>query len=744
MHNFFIKYFFPLANIKLEAPFIFIIFFVFLIAYSNLKANTFPGISVSVNKNTGEYKISSSEMNWNFQGSIGHELTKLKTLLGQDALGIFKEIKFSWQDNISYQGTIKWYKNDPVVIFSLILPEGSTSMPKAFPSFTGFPEKMKNFSYNNDNFAPPQFKLNETSTPWLFFSSNDSQPKDKFNAFIISPASDFIVSKLTGDGKTLISSGLNPGIKDLPKNFNHKTILVFNHGIKKTWDTWGKVLRTMYNRDIPHNDADPVLKYFGYWTDNGADYYYNYDTAIGYSKTLLAIRNRYKQEEIPLGYIQLDSWWYEKSIYDYDGKPDADHKNTKLPLGKWNRYGGLMNYSADPFLFPGGLAAFHKEIGIPLVTHNRWIDPHSPYHDKYEISGFAAIDPKLWDHIIKYIKQSGVICYEQDWLNYIYNKSTGMSENLNIGNAFTDGMANACKKYGLSMQYCMAMPRYFLQGLKYNNLTTIRTSGDRFEPQHWKHFLYTTQLGYECGMYPWCDIFKSNELGNMILSVLSAGPVGTGDAIGKEDKSNILMACRKDGVIVKPDIPILPIDNDYTNDYQGIKSPMLAYTYTMHGNITTGYLFAFAEDSSFRKDISFIPSELGIKGEVAIYNPLSKKIHIINGDTEFKSNIPDDLYTYFIIAPVSASGIAFFGDEGKIASTGKQRISYIEEKGEILKIKVLFAKGESSVNLLGYSKNPIISLKGTTNYNPNIHVFKINLPSNGKKEVTVTIYQTNK
>lgn len=723
----------------MEVPLISLFLFVLIITFSNLKANTFSGISVSVNKVTGEYKVSSSVMNWNFQGSTGHVLKNIKTSQGEDEIGIFKEIKFSWQDNISYQGAIKWYENDPVVIFSLILPQGSTSMPKAFPSFTSFPEKMKSFSYNNDNFAPPQFKLNETSTPWLFFSLNDSQPNDHLNSFIISPASDFIVSKLTGDGKTLISSGLNSEIKNLPNNFNHKTILVFDNGIKKTWETWGKAMRAIYKRNIPNADADTILKYFGYWTDNGADYYYDYDTTIGYSKTLLALKNRYKQEGIPLGYIQLDSWWYEKSIYDYDGKPDADHKNIKLPLGQWNRYGGLLKYKADPFLFPRGLFAFHKEMGIPLVTHNRWVDPQSSYHFKYKISGFAAVDSKYWDHIIRYIKQSGVTCYEQDWLNYIYNKSPQMSEDLSVGNLFTDGMANACKKYGISIQYCMAMPRYFLQGLKYNNLTTIRTSGDRFNPEHWKHFIYTSQLAYECGMYPWSDVFKSRELGNMILSVLSAGPVGTGDAIGKEDKSNILMACRKDGVIVKPDIPILPIDKDYINDSKGIKSPMLGYTYSQHGNITTGYLFAFAVDSSYSKDINFIPSELGFKGVAAIYNPLSKKINIIDSRDEFKSKIPKELYTYFIIALVSASGIAFLGDEGKIASNGKQRIAYIKEKGNMLKVKVLFAKGESSVKLLGYSKNQVVSSKGSSKYDLKTHIFSINLPSNGKTEVTLSI-----
>lgn len=543
-----------------------ILYYRFLLLYLLLISipilgQTSSNISVKVEK-TGEYVITSVPMNWKFAGSIGHVLTDINSLKGHDEIGNFSEIKFKWDSGNAYEGAIKWYADKPVVMFLLTLLNDQTKPLDAFPSFTEFPTDMNKFSFNNDNFAPPQFKLNETSTPWLFFD-------DKMNSFIISPASDFIVSKLTGDGNKKISSGLNDEVKNLPAKFTHETILVFTNGIRNAWDIWGKSLRAMYKRKLPVNDADPVLKYFGYWTDNGADYYYNCDTTLGYSQTLLDLKKRYKEEGIPLGYMQLDSWWYEKSIYDVNGKPDADHKSPNLPYGKWNRYGGMMSYTADPFLFPKGLSGFHKEAGLSLVTHNRWIDHKSPYHDKYKISGYAAIDQKYWNHIISYLKNSGVVCYEQDWLNYIYDKSPQMAEGIDVGNEFTDGMANACLKAGISMQYCMAMPRFFLQGLKYNNLTTIRTSGDRFRMDKWKHFIYTSELAYECGIYPWCDVFKSDEKGNMILAVLSSGPVGTGDAIGREDKENIMMACRKDGVLVKPDIPILPIDEDYINDAAG-------------------------------------------------------------------------------------------------------------------------------------------------------------------------------
>lgn len=705
-----------------------------LICFTGINFSTFAqaknNIDVKIIPQSGTYTITSSVMHWTFSGTVGQPLNDVRSVNGKDAIGTYKEASFKWKNNINYVGAIRWYKTSPVILFYLSLPNGSDNSLVAFPNFTSFPGSLYHFSYENVNFSNPQFKLNETSTPWLLFDDNK-------NACVISPASDFLVAKMTGDGRSNISSALNPEVKQLPAHFTHTTIMVFNTGIRTTWDTWGNALRQLYHRRRPANDADKVVNYFGYWTDNGADYYYNYDTTKGYAATLLALKKQYKEKGIPLGYMQLDSWWYEKSIYSPEGKPNADHKNKLLPKGAWNRYGGLMEYKADPFLFPDGLAAFQQKLGLPLITHNRWIDPQSPYHKQYKISGYAAIDPAFWKNIMSYIKRSGVICYEQDWLNYIYSQSPEMISSLSVGNAFTDGMANAAKAQGIDLQYCMAMPRHFLQGVKYNNLTTIRTSDDRFEIKKWMPFIFTSQLGYEMGIWPWCDVFKSSETGNMIVSVLSAGPVGTGDAIGKEDKATIMMACRNDGVLVKPDVPLLPMDEDYIQIAHNDGKPILAYTYTRHSSVTTNYIFAFADAHTTNTQIVFKPADVGMKGSVVVYNPISNKIQLMRANETFSDALPTARYAYYILAPITASGIAFLGDEGKIVATGKKRIEEIKTTEEKLQVKIAFAKGESSVRLHGYYEHAFTPDKGQLTLDAATHLFTlvVTAPVNGGEVV---------
>ncbi|MFT3934857.1 MAG: hypothetical protein QM726_14630 [Chitinophagaceae bacterium] len=691
-----------------------------------LKAQVKTNIAVKVDAATGNYNIFSATQKWNWTGSTHRELKHVQQKIGNDSLGQYKAISFEWTGNNLYKGTIRWYNSLSVVLFDLSLPDGATDQSvESFPSFSTVPDSLYHFSYHNRIFPLPQFFLEETSTPWMFFNDN----KD---ACIISPASDFIVSLMTNNGNTQVNSGLNPQVKKLPPHFTHTSIMVIKQGIGNAWDTWGNTLRTMYKRKRPANDADVVLKYFGVWTDVGGDYYYNFDTSKGYDGTLLALKEHYKKEGIPLGYLQLDSWWYQKSYNNVFGKSGGLPKRKDLPEAPWNRSGGLMEYKADPALFPKGLAAFQQELGLPLVTHNRWMDSSSPYHDKYKISGIGAIDPGFWNEVMTYLKSSGVAVYEQDWMNYIYMNNPEMISDINIGNAFTDNMAKAAAEKGLHMQYCMGLPRYFMQGVKYNNLTTIRTAGDRFKQERWMNFLFTSQLAYEMGIWPWSDVFKSKELNNMIVSVMSGGPVGTGDSISTENKANIMMACRNDGVLVKPDRPMLPIDQNYLQLAKTERTPIIAATYTRHNNIQTGYVLAFAGDSTKVSQYHFNLHDVGMQGNCVLFEPLTKTLRLMNNTDEVNTQLPADSFAFYIVAPVTASGIAFLGDAGKIAATGKQRIATIENTATQLKIKVLFAPGEPSVTLQGYCDAPVKTNTGTVSYDKESKLFTVTVSPLGK------------
>ena len=50
----------------------------------------------------------------------------------------------------------------------------------------------------------------------------------------------------------------------------------------------------------------------GYWTANGAFYYYNTIQGLNYEDTLIELANYFKAQDIPIRYMDIDSWWYFK------------------------------------------------------------------------------------------------------------------------------------------------------------------------------------------------------------------------------------------------------------------------------------------------------------------------------------------------------------------------------------------------------------------------------------------------
>lgn len=692
------------------------------------------GLSLHWEASTGSYQITGKQPEWKFGGSINQPLRGVAASRGHDQIGSYQQLSFEWQDGPTpMSGEIRLYEQKALALFAQTCRTATKSPPPPFPDFKVLPDKLHVFSYGHHEFAPPRFAATEISTPWLLFD-NDA------NAFIISPASHFMVASMLGDGRTEVASGFNPLLRDLPAGFTQQTLVAFGPGINRTWNLWGKALLDLHNARRPSDDADTVLKYLGYWTDNGATYYYNYDTNLGYAGTLQSLIEHCRQNQIPLHYLQLDSWWYYKSTTDPDGQPGKTKKAGNLPDGEWNCYGGLLEYKAATNLFPNGLDAFQKTIGLPLVTHNRWIDPASPYHQQYHISGIAAVDPEWWDHIADYLKASGIVTYEQDWLDRIYTYSPAFSSNIETGEAFLDNMARACQDQGITMQYCMPYPCYFLQGSRYGNLTTIRTSGDRFNTNHWDNFLYTSRLAASLGIWPWADVYMSRETDNVLLSTLSAGPVGIGDAIGTVNRMNLLQAVRADGVIVKPDAPIVPLDQSYVADAEKKTAPLTASTFTDRGGVKTEYVFAFNRPRTPADQVQFSPAELGLRGPAYVYDYFSGKGKLLNDRADFTAPLDRDASAFYVVAPVGQSGIAFLGDKDKFVGTGRQRIVSLRDEPGQLTARVVLAQDEKSVVLHGYAavKPQVAVISGLDDaiqYDSAGHYFTIEVKPDGDTPV---------
>jgi len=672
------------------------------------------GMTVSLSA-SGTYTITTLTPPWTFSGSVAQIPSNPVKVSGVDNIGGYSELRFGYSASVAHTASLRLYTNQPVVLFAdTSLAAGANDL--SFPHLTSYPNNLYHLSYSGE-FAPPTFSALVDESPWVFFDTN-------FNTFVLSPGTNYVIASHTQNADGSIDCGINAAITALPAGFTHRTILTVQAGINQAFDTWGNVLTGLSGKIRPANDAAVELNKLGYWTDNGASYYYNYNPSYGYAGTLLAVRDEFASKGFPLGYLQLDSWWYPKGTANtWQGDATNDR-------------GGVNQYIPDPTLFPNGLAAFQQQLGLPLFTHCRWIDTVSPYRAQYAMSRNVIADSRYWTNIMASLKAAGVTTFEQDWLS----EKAVPAMNLNDPPAFMNDMAAAAASNGLNLQFCMELPRHYLQSSLYGNLMTLRVSIDRFERGKWNSFLYCSRLASAVGAWPWTDVYPSSESRSVLLSTLSAGPVGVGDSLGTINKTILSKSVRPDGVIVKPDEPIMPLDQNYLNDAKGLGLPMVAGTRVDNGNLRALYLFSYARNAN-STNTSFTPGRLGVAGPAYVYDYFKQTGSVVsNGNTfAFSTSTANDTSggTFHVVVPIGPSGIAFLGDTNKYVTLGKKRISGLTDTG-ILKATVLFAQGETNLTLIGYAPAAPYAWAfggsiGAISYDATKHLFSLNVAPDDSK-----------
>jgi hypothetical protein len=665
----------------------------------------------------GSYELGFSTTGWRLGGKLPENPASIKRADGKDSIGDYEALSATYRGGARTE-EIRVYKNSPIVLFEDTWNiAGPNEAP--FPAFEQLPSRLMKFSYQEQVFGIYEFGALGPEGPWSLFDQQG-------DVLLLSPADHFLVSRMEESAKGEAVSRILDSIQTLPAGFSHRTLVVCGRGVNGTFAMWGGALMALGGKQRPANDANVVLAKLGYWTDRGARYYYKFEPQLGYTGTLLALKDQFEKLGVPFGYMQLDSWWYPKGNND-----------------RWDSVGSILAdgedlYQADKELFPTGLAAFQQSLGLPMMTHARWISTASPYREKYKMSANVIIDPAYWNSTAEYLAQADVVTYEQDWLNQNARPELNLEDPQN----FLGDMSRAMLSKGISIQYCMPLPSHYMASTQYPNVQTIRPSHDRFDRDKWDSFLYDSRLASAVGLWPWTDVFFSAELPNLILSTLSAGPVGVGDALGGTNAINLAAAIRRDGVIVKPDTPVLPIDTMYASDATNPAEPMVAMARTSFGDFTERYVFAYARTAS-EEMVSVPLSNLEFSGPVFAYNWAAHTGEVIPAGGNLQLKFVDG-WDYQVLTPVNKKGLALLGDIDQIVPAGKQRIAALSDHGS-LTATVKFAPGEDLLTISGYASNrpKIKALQGKlthATYEPKTDIFRAELApdSSGQAVLRVT------
>ncbi len=411
------------------------------------------GLSALVRPDGG-WQVTTSDPAWTFSGLVGTMVSDVRRTAGQDRIGRFRQVEFGYQADGPRRSSIRIYENVPVVVFATTNLAAAPNIAP-FPVISSYPKLPYQHSYSGI-FGIFQFNTfaDAGDSPWLYFNGDNE-------AFLLFPASHFEQAATSANSDGSIASGIMPSIGTLPAGFTQQTILTAGRGVNSVYGIWGNALTGLTGKKRPASDDGPVLGTIGYWTDHGATYYYSYESSLGYLGTLQAVADDWKAKGLPLGYLQLDSWWYPKG-------PQAQWQDSS---------DGEYLYQADPQLFPADLKGFQRQIGRPLLTHARWIDPSSPYRSEYQVSGNVVTDPRFWQDRMRYLREASVVTYEQDWLG----ASAQSAYDLTAPDQFFGNMARFAAANGITIEYCMPLPRNYLQTTLYDNVTHVRISNDRFD-----------------------------------------------------------------------------------------------------------------------------------------------------------------------------------------------------------------------------------------------------------------------
>lgn len=632
-------------------------------------------------------------------------------------LGAFTKTSLTWQADDSAKTLIvtsfNMYEDSPAVVFTQDfshagLPGSSVGdenkVCTSFPSFY-VPKKMAS---NLGFMSYGHIFIHDVAVGSWASGSKDIQsglyggPLSIFNAsgvsLVMSAFNEFMASSVYYDpASSVVMQGVMGRVQEIPKGYQLQTVVHFGNRLKKAWFEWGDMLLKNYGTKRL-TDTDPSLKYLGYWTDNGAFYYYNMEVGKNYEQTLLDVKKYAEENYIPYRYLQLDSWWYYKGLH-----------------------GGVKNWTAMPFIFPDGLKKFNQMVGLNFHAHNRWWAPDTDYAKqnggKYEfiVEAEKALpqDKNFWDYLLASSKEWGLFLYEQDWLNQQFESMNATLENITVGRTWLMDMAYGAKKNNMYLQYCMPMARHLLQSVEIPQLTQARASGD-YQPGNGQWDIgFTSIMHHAIGIHPFKDNFWTTQTqpGNVyfksekhphlqtVVAALSTGPVGPSDKIGYSNISLINRTCNSDGVLLMPSRPAMMIDASIQNMAlgSGTVSGQIWSTYSLISNYTFGTILSIETG----KPIKLVPADADLEMPDPSFAFADGSMDLQQFDSNHKLTVgPSTVDEYQLWHASPGIGFmndtyVFMGEMTKIVAVSPNRVQNLSVSKTAIHMKVLAGTRET-------------------------------------------------
>jgi hypothetical protein len=224
----------------------------------------------------------------------------------------------------------------------------------------------------------------------------------------------------------------------------------------------------------------------------------------------------------------------------------------------------------------------------------------------------------------------------------------------------------------------------------------VRTSGDHgyiaTPGQLWAWFCTTNALARALGLMPFKDVFRADPaiVGDhgepeALLSALSTGPVGLGDRVGRFDPALAKRTCRADGTLIKPHVPIAATSRSMLVSAGSRPVLMTAESHSDHPAGRWAYVMTMRcspGDDPVTGDVALADlGESAPAGDVVVWDWRAGSARRMGADGHWTASLAQEQWTYHVVAPVLAGGIAVIGDVSKFVPAGDARIEVTERAG---------------------------------------------------------------
>jgi len=680
---------------------------------------------------------------------------------GADDLGAFDALALRWEPAPPHavRTSVRAYRERPLLVFRLEaaaalrglatprFDEPSLAWPWCRPDARaagGLPEGARAFAHAYTEFALPTqsdpscagffllpFRPAVVAPLWLVAADGRAlllAPLDAFHEQVIAVprATDGAAAsepaRAAGPTDAGAAAGLRCGwhgdLDEAPAGFANELAVWAGPGPRVALDQHCSVLMARAGTRRPGRYADRLGARLSYWTDNGAAYWYRTEPGEdGVAGTLAAAARSLREQRIPFGVFQLDSWFYPHAELRPFDDPDVS-----VPPS------GLRTWDARPDVLPDGVRALRRALGDPpLAAHCRHFSADSTYFEVFEAwrDGDRAhpTGPALYERLLEQAAGWGVETFDHDWLIECFLGVRGLRAAPGRARAWQEGIDRAAARLGLTLQWCMASPADFFQTVTLERVTSIRTSGDYkylIGPGAlWTWFLHGNALARALGLHPFKDVFLSRTDGDgprdgdphadveALLAALSAGPVGIGDRVGRSDRARILRTCRADGVLVKPDVPVAALDRCFRGHAALEPNPLIGEAHSAHAAGRWHYLVSMnawrgGETLRFRLALADL-GPLAPDAPVLAWDWRRRRAAVLAPDGGFELALAPLDWDYRVLCPLLPGGLAVVGDPDRYATAGDRRLAGVRATPAGAAFDVLGAAGEA-VTIAGWAE----------------------------------------